>query len=560
MTDPSKLLVIVPGLSRRTKAQSLVDKIQETHPDYRVKLIPHRLHALSLRRTLDRAVSELAREIKGLSGENVGHPERTTEVVLIGHSIGGILVRAAYLYGLGYDRETDGSPTHVWAKKVTRIVLLGSPNAGFHGKNLGEWAWAYPLVAGLGSFAVESVHAGAFWIANLRLRWLEVMRRLYAEYAANPGDAPEPPLVVQVHGHQDDMVDRRDIDDSEFMPHTVGTEVSTGNHSGLVDLTDPATKENRWLELEYAIFGRPPNADVFVPPSSDPVYFILHGIRASAYDNWIRDLTDTLQSGQEQIPPEKRLPKVVRLDYGFFSAVQFAIRGTRRANIHEFLDSYLAAVLTHQPDGFSFIGHSNGTYMMANVMEEVHAVRFRRIMLAGTVLPPRFDWEKLFDRRQIGYYDADVWHDGEVHNDRARKDYPVGFLANGMRLFYSDVGAAGFRGFEGTKANRVTSHNHTFPKGHGAALMDHPNYPPRMRQIANFLVNGVTCDEPRENISRGFAIFSRAAPFIFLFATIMLLCLVVFGFVELMEAVGVWWTLGIYAAAGGIIYTLLRTV
>ncbi|NKX52747.1 hypothetical protein HER39_19655, partial [Arthrobacter deserti] len=108
-----------------------------------------------------------------------------------------------------------------------------------------------------------------------------------------------------------------------------------------------------------------------------PVYFILHGIRASAYDNWIRDLTDTLQSGQEQIPPEKRLPKVVRLDYGFFSAVQFAIRGTRRANIHEFLDSYLAAVLTHQPDGFSFIGHSNGTYMMANVMEEVHAVRFR---------------------------------------------------------------------------------------------------------------------------------------------------------------------------------------
>lgn len=560
MADPSKLLVVVPGLSRRTKVQSLVDRIQESYPDYRVKLIPHGLHAWSLRRTLDKAVSELAREIRGLSGENVGHPERTTDVVLVGHSIGGILVRAAYLYGLGYDRETAGSPPHDWAKKVTRIVLLGSPNAGFHGKNLGEWAWAYPLVAGLGSFAVESVHAGAFWIANLRLRWLEVIRKLHAEYAANPGSAPEPPLVVQVHGHQDDMVDRKDIDDSEFMPHTVGTEVSTGNHSGLVDLTDPATKEKRWLELEYAIFGQPPGADIFVPPSSDPVYFILHGIRASAYDDWISGLTNTLQSGQEEIAEEKRLPKVVRLDYGFFSAVQFAIRGTRRANIHEFLDAYLAAVLTHRPDGFSFIGHSNGTYMMANVMDKVHAVRFRRIMLAGSVLPPRFNWEKLFGRRQIGHYGADGWQDGQVHNDRARRDWPVGFLANGLRYFYPDLGAAGFRGFEGTQASRVTSHAHTFPKGHGAALMDHSNYPPRMQQIANFLVNGVTCDEPHENISRGFAIVSRAAPFIFITAAIGLLVLAVVEFGVLMEAVGVWWTLGIYGAAAALIYTLLRTV
>ncbi|WP_211882374.1 esterase/lipase family protein [Pseudarthrobacter albicanus] len=557
--DPSKLMVIVPGL-RKTKVQSLVDKIQATHPDYRVKLLPHKLHPFSLRRTLNQAVSELAREIRGLSGENVGKAKHTTEVVLVGHSLGGILIRAAYLYGLGYDRETaDDSEPHDWAKKVTRIVLLGSPNTGFREQNL-PGGWAYPFLAGLGSFALESVHAGAFWIANLRLRWLEVMRKLWAEHSANPRIAFTPPLIVQVYGLKDDVVAREDIDDSKFMPHTVSSEVSTGNHGELVDLTDPATKKSRWPELEHAIFGQHANADVFSAASSDPVYFILHGIRASAYDDWIRDLRETLQPGQKEIALAERRPKVVEPNYGFFSAFQFAIRGTRRSNIHQFLDLYLAEVLTHQSDGFSFIGHSNGTYMMANVMKNVRAVRFRRIMLAGSVLPPTFDWARLFDLQQIGYYDDDVWHHGQVHNDRARKDYPVGFLANGMRgLFFRDVGAAGFRGFEGVQALNVTYHEHTYPKGHGAALMNHTKYPPRMPEIANYLVNGVTCPEPLDNISKPFAWLSRMAPYLMFVLAAALLYFLVVGFIALLGTIGLGWAIGIYVAALGLTYMGLRT-
>lgn len=557
--DPSKLLVIVPGLTK-TKVQSLVDKLHATHPDYRVKLLPHGLHPFSLRRTLDTAVSELAREIRGLSGENTGKVHNTTEVVLVGHSLGGILVRAAYLYGLGYDRETtDDYKPYEWAKKVTRIVLLGSPNTGFRGKNLPS-GWAYPFLAGLASFAMESVHAGAFWIASHRLRWLEVMRKLFAEYLTNRDGALTLPLIVQVYGLKDDLVARKDIDDSKFMPHTVGSEVSTGSHSELVDLTDPATQESRWSELEHAIFGEHANADVFVPASSDPVYFILHGIRASAYDHWIEALTETLQPGQDAINPQERLPKVVSLNYKFFSAIQFAIRGTRRNNIHQFLDQYLTEVLTHRPDEFSFIGHSNGTYMMANVMKNVRAVRFRRIMLAGSVLPPEFDWAELFDRQQIGYNDGDGWHKGQVHNDRARKDYPVGLLANGMRGFsFRDVGAAGFRGFEGVQASNVTSHGHTYPKGHGAALMDHPNYPPRMPEIANYLVNGVTCPEPLDNISQSFSWLSRMAPYLAILLAVALLVALVVVFNVLLGAIGLGWTIGIYVAGLGLIYMGLRT-
>lgn len=554
----STLLVIVPGLAR-TNIQSLVDSIRTTYPDCRVELLRHRLHPFSFRRTLDRAVSELAREIRGLSGENTGDGDRTTDVILVGHSLGGILVRAAYLYGLGYDRETRGDAPHEWAQKVTRIVLLGTPNTGFRGRNL-PGGWAYPVVAGLGSFAMESVHAGSFWMANLRLRWLEVIRTPAPGHHAVPGSTATAPLVVQVYGLQDDVVAREDIDDSHYMPGTVATEVSSGNHGELVDLTNPKTRELRWAELEHAIFGKHPTAEAFSAPSAEPVHFILHGIRASAYDDWIRNLTEELQQGQDTIDPAVRKPKVISLNYKFFSAIQFAVRGTRRQNIHQFLDVYLASVLTHQPDGFTFIGHSNGTYMMANVMNNVRAVRFRRIMLAGSVLPPNFDWARLYARQQIGYHANDAWHDGQVHNDRARKDYPVGLLANGMRgLFFRDVGAAGVRGFEGVQALNVTDHHHTFPKGHAAALNDHPGYPPRMPEIANYLTHGVICPEPLDHTSKPFAWLSRAAPYLMLILAAALLCGLVLGFLTLLGTAGPAVALAIYLAVLVTVFVALRT-
>ncbi|MGO4690172.1 esterase/lipase family protein [Glaciibacter sp. 2TAF33] len=553
---PPKLMVVVPGL-RSSNIQSVVDKVRATHPDYRVELVPHGIGLFSRTRTLDKASAELAHQIRGLTGENTG--KLATQVVLVGHSLGGILIRKAYLYGLGYDRDSGDETPDVWPSTVTRIVLLGSPNAGYRDENIPGGPFLRVL-AGLGNFAVEAVRSGGFWLANLRLRWLEVMRKLNNDANANADAQVQSPLVVQVYGKEDKVVTRADIDDSDYMPRTVRAEISTGDHEQIVDLTDPATKQLRWEELEHALFGRFPHADEHLEVSTDPVYFILHGIRASAYDGWVGDLTKELQPGQEHHRDEDRLPKVYSLSYKFFSAIEFALRRSRRANVRQFLDQYMEAILSHEPDDFAFIGHSNGTYMMASVMQQVPAVRFRRIMLAGSVLPSDFDWKGLFDNQQIGHYGADgLWEKGDVHNDQAQRDYPVGILANGLRLLgYRDIGPGGYRGFEGNSASGVTFHRTSFPRGHGAALMQHEHYPPRMHELARFLSTGQVCSEPHEPIDKTFAFWSRNAKVI-IFIALLLIAIVLAGATWWLSlAIGPW-ALLVLGVALLLAYFVLRT-
>lgn len=52
--------------------------------------------------------------------------EGFSEIILVGHSVGGLLLREAYLLASG-----DGDrPRFLWSSAVRRIVLLGTPNRG----------------------------------------------------------------------------------------------------------------------------------------------------------------------------------------------------------------------------------------------------------------------------------------------------------------------------------------------------------------------------------------------------------------------------------------------
>jgi pimeloyl-ACP methyl ester carboxylesterase len=68
-----------------------------------------------------RHIADNGRELVGLLAELVEEwPVPVTEVVLIGHSMGGLVARSAV-------HQADGMP---WLAKVTRLVCLGSPHTG----------------------------------------------------------------------------------------------------------------------------------------------------------------------------------------------------------------------------------------------------------------------------------------------------------------------------------------------------------------------------------------------------------------------------------------------
>lgn len=207
--------------------------------------------------------------------------------------------------------------------------------------------------------------------------------------------------------------------------------------------------------------SEPPKA-----PAPGATYFILHGIRASAYNDWVPRLKDALLAADPEAD-------VVSPDYGFFSAIDFALPWIRNRKTHSFLRWYAEMYVSRNPEEFRFAGHSNGTYLMANALLRVPAMRFRRIFLAGTVLPRAFAWRDLADRRQIGHYaGADrEWVQGSVHNDRARVDVPVGFLCSWLHgLGMGDIGTGGLDGFVEAPTDLIREHKTVFRGGHGGAF------------------------------------------------------------------------------------------
>jgi len=87
---------------------------------------------------------------------------------------------------------------------------------------------------------------------------------------------------------------------------------------------------------------------------------------------------------------------------------------------------------------FSYIGHSNGTYLLAKALQLCPAVRFENVLFAGSVVHTRYDWSSLIPARVA-----------RVVNYVATDDKVVAVFPQGLeRLRYRDLGGAGHLGFE----------------------------------------------------------------------------------------------------------------
>jgi hypothetical protein len=123
----------------------------------------------------------------------------------------------------------------------------------------------------------------------------------------------------------------------------------------------------------------------------------LHGIRTLAA--WQRGLSDLLA----------RHGWVCRLDrwsYGRFSILAFVTPWTREAKLGwlrrqydaEVHDRRLTLARGRPP---SVVAHSFGTYILGYTLLRFDFIRFDKVILCGSILPPDFPWDRLIDRGQV---------------------------------------------------------------------------------------------------------------------------------------------------------------
>lgn len=462
---------------------------------------------------LDRLTA--GREAKGDGG-------RYDTIVFVGHSYGAVLARAVWATAAG--GQPDGTAcldyARPWAGRVARIVLLAAVARGWNpaapmGPSTRIMVWLSGLietVAGSG-FALLDLRRGAPFLTTMRLQTLAVL-------AALGDEGRSPTVTVQLLGTVDDVVAPADNVDLATGGGFYYVEVPGADHMNVVEFTGPGGATRRDL-FRTALVGQPADlAAISVPrqtladmidealddhdvgpaaggpgdPDASPrplhvrrdvrtVVFLVHGIRDYGY--WTRKLAVHLKRRARDAGIACR---TVTSSYGFFAMGPFLVRAERRKRAGWFMDQYVTARATYpEADTFCFVGHSNGTYLLARALLDCPAVRMDRVVFAGSVVRPDYPWRRLMEPPPKGTRQV-----SRVLNYVASADWVVASVPSAVQpLRVFDLGGAGHRGFA---AQPGVVQVEFVPGSHSAALGRQ-----HWDDIADFVLDGKDPDTaPRE--------------------------------------------------------------
>lgn len=458
----SRLVVVVPGLEASIKRWAkLIDKLkleEELKEENSVWLFyDPKSKAFGGQRLKD-----MVRNLVARIDEEWLRNDGFDDILFVGHSLGGLVVRGAYVTGRG--ANPDQPQAHDWADKVSRIILLAAPNRGIEKMSnafLIGLDWCLRQIPGL-FCTYQDLMRGSNFITCLRINWIRL-------FAVSDDKNDKLPLVVQLLGTHDKVVRRDDSIDVLSFSTAVAGEIPDANHTNLPDLDSTNDPEGRYLMLKTAILN-PKRLPVHGQAGNLPgkrtfrhIVFILHGIRASNIDKWLREVAEEVRRVYPQDTDVRRPP------YGYFTALSFALPNVRRKNIRIFQDAYTEALAVSPGAIFDFIGHSNGTYMLGESLRDVSGMSFRNVIVAGSVLPPDYPW--------VGKLGDQV---ARVRNERGRKDWPVGWLCSALNggLRMKDIGTGGYTGFIRGQVEEEEFH----PGGHGS-MFNKENIPRMVRWI-----------------------------------------------------------------------------
>jgi pimeloyl-ACP methyl ester carboxylesterase len=413
-------------------------------------------------------------------------------ITLVGFSMGALLLRKAYVYGYGHIEDItldakipdERREPLEWVQTVDRFVLLAGMNRGWtsrekpHGM---KWhrAMLYRIGTLIGKWTntgrlIRQCERGEPFVANLRIQWLEVMRALPAE---------KRPKVIQLLGRIDDLVSDEDNRDATVCKEFIFVPVNGTGHAQAIQFhgsTYAAERRRKFLSalgdeaaVEYLKRESPT-----LPDDTDTnvveLVVVLHGIRDMG--EWTSQFEKPLQEAfQKKNPGHKKLI-VYHPSYGFFAMGPFLLWSDRQVNVRWFMDEFteLKAKYPNLKE-VHFIGHSNGTYVLASALKRYKTLRIDRAVFAGSVVRRDFDWKPLTGRIN------------GIRNYVGSTDWVVGFFPAlfelpGFKLFNPDIGSAGFNGFVNGFGNAAETR---FVNGaHGAALQTD-----NVQSIVAFIMN-----------------------------------------------------------------------
>lgn len=427
-------------------------------------------------------------------------------ITIVGYSAGGVLARELFLTAWGVDRDrpfdVDLQPLG-WAKKIDRVVLLAGMNRG--------WSFAptsnrlvamllhavYTIFRSLGkSQYLAAFRKGSPFITAIRLQWIALMKR-------SP-DAREA-VVVQLLGTIDDIVSPEDNIDVESSQDILYIEVPDSGHANVIDFDEKEIgneREERFLKA--LITPRqglvpPLTADVSMfklaeDPEVEHVVFVIHGIRD--YGFWTSHIAQRLfeRGKRENVKVAAATPK-----YGYFPMLPFIVPATRHRKIEWLMNEYIKALVQYpNAERFSYIGHSNGTYLLAGALNEYAAVHFDSVVFAGSVVRSEYDWPRFIHHRRVR----------KVLNYVATSDWVVAIFPRFLgRWLGMDIGGAGFDGFSNDRPANIE-----YIKGrHSAALGDR-----HWEEIADFVFSETTVKSETSEQSAIVSWLARGAPLIWL--------------------------------------------
>lgn len=481
-SETDKLVVILHAFTNnREKMRDVISVTRQALQDADI-LAPNYNSSAFANTSLARTAAQLDLEIQRVVENKKKSGGEYIDIILIGHSIGALLVRKSYLYSLGIGADHPLGFSRVkhtdWNQKVSRIILLAGMNRGWSTSNMSSYEKIRTWVGRVISYVTDkgkmvmSIERGTPFITNLKMDWIRAANNHRIEAQ-----------VIQILGKDDRVAPLDEHKELMATPNFIFIPLLEGaTHPNIIDLlmdeSGEAYDANRKLrketfqaalttplrELKEKYSSNSSYLDMIEPnrKSVTHVVFVMHGIRD--HGDWLESFKKELESVDPGV-------KAITSEYGYFPMARFLLSYERDKNVRWFVDQYTEALALYpNAKKFSFIGHSNGTYLLARALDNYYAMKFHRVYFAGSVVHSDYPWDTYITKTQ---------RVGDFRNDIAIDDWVVAWFPKLYQLVNSkydpqvdsffNLGSGGFNGFtnlSGKKnVNFVTG-------GHSGALQE----------------------------------------------------------------------------------------